>query len=89
MLLLILKGKALFFIGLSALASGALIFLSKTDLLYPNSEQLALGSAVDIIVPDLVKAFIERFSSCGLYLAGGGLVLMILSLLFRKKADKE
>ncbi|MBQ6560569.1 MAG: hypothetical protein IJL85_07060 [Erysipelotrichaceae bacterium] len=96
MLLLLLAGKrkSLFFIGLSFLLSGAAAYFSKSYSIkltdYLTNAMTESGNNLSFIIPDLVKVFMDRFSTLGIYAGIGGIVLLVLSLfLGRKKTQAE
>lgn len=96
LLLLLLTGKkkAFFFIGLSLLLTGAAAFFSKSFSLKLSdtltSAMTDSGSNLFFLIPDFVKAFIDRFSNLGIYAAIAGAILFLLAfLLNRNKTQAE
>ena len=94
-LLILLAGKkiALPFLGIALLLTGGASFFSKslatklTDTL--TGTMTDAGNPLTFLIPDFVSSFLQRFSSLGIYLGGAGLLLLVLSIVFRKKTKTE
>ncbi|MCR4632993.1 MAG: hypothetical protein K5648_02575 [Erysipelotrichaceae bacterium] len=92
LLLLIGKGKAFFFIGLSLLFSGAAAFFAKTysvkltDALSTAMEKT--GNDLSFLLPGFIKVFLERLSSLGIYALILAVIFLSAALLLRKKSQK-
>ncbi len=93
-LLLVAKMKALPFLGLSILLSGAAAYFGRSyssklsDTL--SAAMIDAGNNLSFIIPDFVRVFLERLSMLGIYAAIAGAVLLIMSLLLgREKKQAE
>lgn len=89
LLLLIGKGKALFYIGVAFLLSGAAALSGRSaSVRLPDIMSTSLATErndLSFLMPDLVKAVLEHLFSIGIYIAAFGILLLAASFLFKKK----
>ena len=89
LLLLIGKGKALFYIGIAFLLSGAAALSGRSaSVRLPDIMSTSLAAErndLSFLIPDLVKAVLEHLFSLGIYIAAFGILLLAASFLFKKK----
>ena len=89
MMLLAGKKLALSFLGIALLLSGAGAFFSKsysyklTD--YLTKAMTDSGNNLSFLVPDLIDAFVKRFSTLGIYAAIAGVAILLLAIVLGKK----
>ena len=91
LLFLVGKGGSLSFAGIALLLSGGLLFASRffseklTDTLM--QAVTSSGNKISILIPVFVKHLARSVSSLGIWIAGAGFILFLLSLLFGRKKE--